>query len=216
MTFLSQRANWICLAVGLGIPVASLAGPAEDFSAARSAYLAGDVFSAMPMLRKAADAGYAPAQVMLGEILDLSEYDEEAAAMYRRAAKQGDAEGQFRLGYMYAQGEGVKKDTEEARRLILAAAEQGHQRATNVMAQAYLGAQLGISETDREGEAALRWIRAAAEQDYLPAINALALAYRNGGFGLAPDAKEAERLTAKANALRNIQETAGKGKARRR
>lgn len=191
------------------------AGPAEDYATARKAYAAGDVFSAMPLLRKAADAGHAPAQVLLGEILDLSEYDEEAAEMYGRAAKQGDAEGQFRLGTLYSQGEGVKKDFPEARRLIRAAAEQGQVQATNVMAHAYLNAQLGIAESEKESPEALRWVRAAAENDYLPAIDALALAYRNGSMGLTQDSKEAERLTAKANSLRNIQPTA-KGKGRRR
>jgi uncharacterized protein len=204
------------LIVGLWLPVPALAGPAEDYVKAKRAYAAGDVFSAMPVLRKAADAGYAPAQVLLGEILDLSEYDEEAASMYRRAAKQGDPEGQFRLGNMYSQGEGVKKDVNEARRLILAAAEQGHVQATNVMAQSYLGAQLGIPESDRDGAESLRWVKAAAENDYLPAIDALALAYKSGGFGLTPDAVESERLAAKANALRNIQQTSGKGKGRRK
>lgn len=198
------------------LPAAVLAGPPEDYAVARRAYAAGDVAGAMPILRKAANAGYAPAQVLLGEILDLSEYDEEAAAMYRKAADQGDAEGQFRLGTLYSQGEGVKKDPNEARRLIRLAAEQGHLQATNVMAHAYLNAQLGIPETDRDSAESLRWVKAAEQNDYLPAIDALALAYRNGSMGLAPDAKEADRLVAKANALRNIQQPTGKGKGRRK
>jgi uncharacterized protein len=217
LTMLLRRLYGTGLTIGVCcLAVPALAGPAEDYASARRAYAAGDVVNAMPILRKAADAGYAPAQVLLGEILDLSEYDEEAAAMYRKAARQGDAEGQFRLGSLYSQGEGVKKDVDEARRLIRASAEQGHVQATNVMAESYLNALLGIPESDRHSADSLRWVTAAAEGDYLPAIDALALAYRNGGFGLTPDAKEAERLTAKANALRNIQQSSGKGKGRRR
>lgn len=211
--------GFICragLLLALVFPIAASAGPAEDYAVARRAYAAGDVANAMPILRKAANAGYAPAQVLLGEILDLSEYDEEAAAMYKKAALQGDAEGQFRLGTLYSQGEGVKKDVNEARRLIALAAEQGHVQATNVMSHAYLNAQLGIPESERNSAESLRWAKAAEQNDYLPAIDALALAYRNGGLGVTPDAKEAERLTAKANALRNIQQATGKGKGRRK
>ena len=89
-------------------------------------------------------------------------------------------------------------------------------QATNVMSHAYLNAQLGIPESERNSAESLRWAKAAEQNDYLPAIDALALAYRNGGLGVTPDAKEAERLTAKANALRNIQQATGKGKGRRK
>jgi uncharacterized protein len=203
------------LAGVLTLAAPAYAGPPEDYATARRAYQAGDVAGAMPLLRKAAEAGHAPAQVLLGEILDLSEYDEEAAAMYRKAADQSNAEGQFRLGTLYSQGEGVKKDANEARRLIKLAAEQGHAQAANVMAHAYLNAQLGVAEGERDSAESLRWVKAAEQNDYLPAIDALILAYRNGGLGLAPDAKEADRLQAKANALRNIQQAA-KVKGRRK
>jgi TPR repeat protein len=203
------------LVVALFSPMLVMAGPAEDYVVAKRAYAAGDVVGAMPLLRKGADAGHAPSQVMLGEILDSSEFDEEAAAMYRKAALQGDADGQFRLGTLYSLGEGVKKDVAEAFRLIKAAADQGHKQATNVMAHSYLKAQLGIPESERESEQSLRWVKAAVVNDYLPAIDALALAYRSGGFGLAPDAKEADRLAAKANELRNIQQVS-KGRVKRK
>lgn len=136
--------------------------------------------------------------------------------MYGKAAKQGNADGQFYLGALYSVGEGVKKDPKEAFRLIKSAADQGHAQATNVLAQAYLNAQLGIPESERDSAEALTWVKAAVANDYLPAIDALALAYRNGGFGLTPDTKEADRLVAKANAIRNIQSTTGKGKGKRR
>ena len=70
--------------------------------------------AAMLGLRKAADAGHAKAQARLAEILDASDYNEEAFAYYRKSADQGDVDGVFGLASMYAVGEGTKKDPAEA------------------------------------------------------------------------------------------------------
>lgn len=191
---------------------AAWAGPAEDFVAGGKAYESGDVVGAMPILRRSADAGYAPAQALLAYILDYSEYNEDAVAYYRKAADQGNANGQFGLGAMLSVGKGIKKDLAEARRWITLAAEQGHKQAINVMAQAYLGGQLGVAELERQGEDALKWVKLAADIGYLPAIDALVLAYRNGGMGLAADAAASGYWQAKANDLRNIKPAKGKGK----
>ena len=48
----------------------------------------------------------------------------EAVKWYRKAAEQGDAEAQFNLGLMYADGEGVPKDYAEAVKWYRKAAEQ--------------------------------------------------------------------------------------------
>lgn len=188
------------------------AGPIEDFAAGSKSYESGDVVGSIPILRRSADAGYAPAQALLAYVLDYSEYDEEAVAYYRKAADQGNADGQFGLGTMLSTGEGTKKDLVEARRWITLAAGQGHQRAINAMAQAYLSGQLGVAENERQGADALKWVRLAAGNDYLPAVDALAQAYRNGGLGLAADAAAAAQWQAKANELRNIKAVKGKGK----
>jgi len=188
------------------------AGPPEDFAAGSKSYERGDVVGAIPILRRSADAGYAPAQALLAYIFDYSEFDEDAVAYYRKAADQGNADGQFGLGVMLSIGEGIKKDPVEARRWITLAAEQGHKQAINVMAQAYLSGQLGIAENERQGENALKWVKLAADNGYLPAIDALLLAYRNGGLGLAADAAAASHWQAKANELRNIKPVKGKGK----
>ena len=194
----------------------ALAGPAEDYAAAFKSYQDGDVVGARPGLRKAAAAGHAKAQVLLAEILDRSEFDEEAVALYRKAAEQGDADGMFGLGVLTAAGEGVaKKDLLEGRRWIRKAAEMGHKQAIGVMAQAYLKGELGLSEADLNSAEALRWIELAAQQDYLPAVDALAQAYRSGGpYGLAADGKLAAQYLAQANRLRGIDpaKTKKKGK----
>ncbi len=44
----------------------------------------------------------------------------------RKLAEQGDADAQFKLGYLYAKGLGVPVDAKEAERWFGKAAEQGH------------------------------------------------------------------------------------------
>ncbi|OGS92270.1 MAG: hypothetical protein A2Z95_01315 [Gallionellales bacterium GWA2_60_18] len=184
---------------------AAWAGPEEDYTSGYDMYYKkGDVVEAMPLLTKAADAGYAPAQATLGGILDYSEYDEDAIAYYRKAADQGNAEGQFGLGSMLSIGEGAPKDTTEARRLIALAAEQGHKQAVSVLAQAYISGKLDIPENERQGAEAQRWIKLSAEDNYLPAIDALIKAYREGGLGLEANAAEAERWQAKSYELQGL------------
>ena len=67
----------------------------------------------------------------------------------RQAAKQGNAEAQFRLGMMYANGEGVDLDHAKAAELLLAAAKQGH--ATAQMTVGWLYAN-GYGVDREEGE----------------------------------------------------------------
>lgn len=213
----SWRAGKLLLVLMLAGAGAALAGANEDYQAALKSYRDGDVVGAMPGLRRAADAGNARAQVLLAEILDRSEFDEDAVAYYRKAAAQGDPDGMFGLGAMTAAGEGVKrKDVAEGRRWILQAAELGHRQAISVMAQAYLRGELGLTEGERNTAAALHWVQRAAQQDDLPAVDALALAYRTGGqLTLAADLRLAEQYAAQANRLRGIEPGKGRKKGKK-
>lgn len=203
------------IAAGLAAFAAcAFAGPQEDYAAGAKAYRAGDVSGAMALLRKSADAGHAPSQVLLADILDKAGFDEEAVAYYRKAAGKGSADGEFGLGAMYASGEGVKRDLAEARKWFTRAAEKGHSQAVNVLAQAYMRGELGLDERGREGPAALAWIRRAADNGYVPALQYLARAYRAGELGLAIDVKQAEALEARAGAI--LGTAAEKGKKRKK
>ena len=53
----------------------------------------------------------------------------KAATLYCKAAKMGDADAQFFLGWMYANGRGVSKNDNIAAYLFAMAAEQGHAHA---------------------------------------------------------------------------------------
>lgn len=193
--------------------VTALASPAsdEDYQKGLKAYQSDDVMGAMPLLKRSADAGHAGAQAVLAYILDKAELDEEAIAYYRKAAEQGNPDGQFGLGSMYSAGEGVKRDLGEARRWTTKAAEQGHTQAINVLAQAYLSGDLGVTEEERKGAQALSWIRRAADNNYIPALEALSGAYRTGGYGLAPDAQQADKLAATVRQLKGLGKD-GRGK----
>lgn len=206
-TLRGNYARWLALGALAFLSHWAWAGPEEDYQIGLKAYRGGDLVGSMSPLRRAADAGHAGAQALLGDILDKAESDEEAVAYFRKSAEQGNADGQYGLGAMYAAGEGVKKDPAEARKWITRAADQGHKLAVNTLAQAYITGGLGLEESALRGADALTRLRQAAGNDYLPAIDVLAKAYRAGDYGLAPDAKEAEQLTARANKLRGVKQT---------
>lgn len=58
----------------------------------------------------------------------------EVAANYCRAARSGDADAQYALGWMYANGKGVTADESIAAQLFSMAAEQKHARAIESLA----------------------------------------------------------------------------------
>ena len=123
-----------------------VAGPEQDTELAVKEFNRGDLVASMALWRKAANAGYAPAQVWLGDILDKSEEDKEAVEWYVKAAAQGSPAGEYGLGEMYAKGEGVKKDFAEALTHILRAAEKNYLPAVTLMVEAYRTGSLGVTQ----------------------------------------------------------------------
>lgn len=205
---------WLRLAVGAATALlmlysaATVAAADADFASGQRAYQAGDVVGAMPPLRRAAQAGHAPAQALLADILDQAGFVEDAAALYRQAAEKGDADGAFGLGALYSAGRGVERDPLIARKWIGMAAESGHARAINVLAQSYISGGLGLEKVaPAQIGAGMAWVHKAAAADYLPAIDYLAAGYRSGAFGPA-DPKQADALEARARELRRVNESA--------
>lgn len=207
----------LLLTVGSVGPV--FADAESDYQAGQKSFDQGDVVGSMAPLRLAADAGHAKAQVLLAQILDYSEFDEEALQYYRKAANQGNMDGMYGYGAMLLSGEGLKeKNVPEGRAWVLKAAELGHRQAINVIATALMTLGLGYQESDQNSPQALRWIQASAKNDYLPAVDALANAYREGGvLGAPQDPVLAEEYQAQANRLRGIDPSkVGKRKKTRR
>ena len=111
----------------------------------------------------------------------------------RQAAEQGDAEAQNKLGFMYAEGEGVPEDNQEAVKWYRKAAEQGHASAQYNLGIMYVKGE-GVAEDDRE---AVKWYRKAAEQGYAKAQYNLGVMYGKGE-GVAEDDREAVKWFRKA------------------
>ena len=87
----------------------------------------------------------APALVALAQAYEYGEGVAKdpltAAALYCEAARAGDAEAQYSLGWMYANGRGVAHDDAVAAALLALAAEAGHAAARRVLA--FLGDERG-------------------------------------------------------------------------
>jgi TPR repeat protein len=130
---LKAAAAALVLAVGPAGWVA--AGPYEDGTAAARL---GDYDTAMRLLRPLADGGDRSAQTFLGHLFWIIIPPDYAAAAswYRKAAEQGDAFAQDRLGYQYANGLGLTQDYAAAASWYRKAAGQGQADA-----QASLGFQ---------------------------------------------------------------------------
>lgn len=142
-----------CVLWALMAPWAA-AAPEQDTEVAEKEFARGDLVVSMSLWRRAAEQGYAPAQSRLGDILDAAEEDEEAVTWYRKAAEQKNAAGEYGLGQMYAKGEGVTKDFEQARIYILRAAEQGYLFAAVAMMEAYRVGGMGLA---KDAEKAAAW-----------------------------------------------------------
>ena len=83
----------------------------------------------------------------------------EEAERIRKAADQGNADAQFRLGMRYYFGRGVQQDYTEAAKWFRKAAEQGYADAQFLLGILYEQG-IGVPEDPRE---AARWYAKAAE-----------------------------------------------------
>ena len=130
--------------------------------------------------------------------------EEEAARWYRISAGKGHAEGQYNLGWMYAEGRGVEKNEEQAAKWFreasgIAECEKGDEclesgeeeeaaRWYRISAErGHAEGQYNLGWMCEEGRgleqnqpAAREWYRKAAEQGDPGAQNSLGVCYENG------------------------------------
>lgn len=202
---MSTMAGWTLrwaalLAAALLLAAAASAAPADDFKRGELAYAQGDVVGAMAALRPAAKAGHAPSQVLLAFILDRADFPEEAFGLYRDAAAQDDAEGHAGLAAAYLSGRGVAKDEKRALQHFSKAADLGHAKSIQLLAEAYGRGSLGLA--DAPPAEALAAVRRAADKEHLPAMDLMAEAHASGRWGLTPDAAQAAQWKARAAEVR--------------
>jgi TPR repeat protein len=196
------RVYAVIVASVLGLSGSALAGPEEDFLEGMKLVARVDYVSAIPYLRKAADAGHPAAAAVLGSIEYDANNDEEAIKYYRKAATAGNLPGMFGLASMLSGGEGGKKDVVEARALFEKAADLGYAPAIQALAQAYIYGELEIPENQRKGADALKWITRAGDLGYIRALEVLEQAYLTGDYGLAVDPVKADETKRKIIALK--------------
>lgn len=183
----------LCLASGFlaATPHALAETPEEYVMLAEQAFDRSDIVGAMSNYRKAAEAGYAPAQNRLAYLLDKSEENEEAVEWYQKAVAQENPEAQFGLAGLYAIGEGIEQDTEKAYQLFTESAENMYAPAIRVLALAFEQGQLGQRIDFEQSQYWLQ--RGQLINDYW-SIKRLANAYKKGELGLRINPKKAKDL----------------------
>ena len=157
---------------------------------------------------------YTRSQVDLGRFyldgIGVGKDEVEAVKWFRKAAEQGDADGQTFLADCYLFGRGVVKDEAEAlvwfRRAAkgydpldiaknyLKAVEDGDPESQCNLASAYLDGWRGVKKNEAE---AVKWFRKAAEQGYTDGQNSLGKCYLDG-TGVGKDEAEAVKWFRKA------------------
>lgn len=130
---------------------------------------------ALDYFRRSAEAGYVPAQVVLGYLFDTGQFtagsQSQALDWYRKAADQGDVLAQYLVGRRYYLGGGVQQDIEKAQKWLTMAADQG-----NPFAQYYLARIVA----DRDYTKAPAMFKLAADQGIPPAQFYYAKALEDG------------------------------------
>ncbi|MEW7989744.1 MAG: tetratricopeptide repeat protein [Candidatus Thiodiazotropha sp.] len=132
------------------LPTLLYAEPQDDYHQGLEAYQREDLIASIEALRIAADSGHAKAQSLLGYIFDVAEENERALHYYRLAAEQGEADGAYGIGTLYATGQGVAQDHPEAVRWYEKAADAGHPLAIDALATAYLNGGLALARDSRK------------------------------------------------------------------
>ena len=163
--------------------------PLDDIQASLKA---GQFDTAVPKLRKLAEAGDTTAQFALATVLEGAfgypkPDQKEAVQWYRRAADRNVPEAQTALADRLMQGAGVEKNLEEAAKFYRAAADK------LPIAAAHLGDLycFGVGVKEDTAECA-KWYRKAAEAGIAHAASALGGMYAMGN-GVAKNDAEANK-----------------------
>lgn len=119
-----------------------------------------------------------------------------ALTEWQPLAEANNADAQFGMGLLYANGFGVALDDDQALKWYLLAAEQNHADAQVNLAVMHANGW-GVPQSDEE---AVKWYSLAADQGVTPAQIAVAKMY-SGGFGAAQDKVQAHKWFSIASKL---------------
>lgn len=187
--------------------------PSEMYNKGWDAYNTKNYSEAVKWYRKAAEQGYAIAQITLASCYKkgqgVTQNHSEAVKWYRtagsnkgrndtffletvewfrKAAEQGDPNAQFNLGWCYANGQGVTQDYSEAVKWYRKAAEQGDLYALNDLGICFFNGD-GVT---KDISVAVKMFRKAAEQGHAVSQFNLGYCYEYG-MGFTKDNSEAIR-----------------------
>lgn len=125
----------------------------------------------------------------------------EALVLYKKAAEQGDAQAQYKLGDMYRKGLGVEVDLKKSNTwyksstdLYRKEAEKGDRNAQHELAWAYSNG-LGV---EQNSETAIAWYIKSSEQGNIDSLLKIADLYQYG-FGVKKDTSQAFNWYRKAS-----------------
>jgi hypothetical protein len=139
---------------------------ASLFDQAGERFKAGDHAGAAQIVRKAADAGNAVAQLRLALMYDQGDGVPRSAkaafGLYLRAAALGEPESQNQVGVFYESGEGVDENWDLAAKLYQASAQQGWLKGQFSLGRAY---QFGIG-VPQNRQQAIAWFKKAGAQGH--------------------------------------------------
>lgn len=119
-----------------------------------------------------------PAPVEISRNAPLTHHGDDSATRYRKAAEKGVADAQFVLGAMYANGQGVERDYNEAAAWYRKAADQGYAKAQYNLGRMYISGQ-GVPYDYLQ---AVKWFNRAAEQDGMESHNQKEILKRTASF----------------------------------
>jgi tetratricopeptide (TPR) repeat protein len=99
------------------------------------------------------------------ECLEHARKEKEALEKLRKAAEQGDADAQYKLGMLYFEGDGVPQDFDKAAEWCLKAAAQGNKKAKEFLAEVEAAGEKEKARVAREAaERKAREAKEAAER----------------------------------------------------
>ena len=145
---------------------------------------------ALPLFRRAVEAGNEEAAVYLGVMYQngqggLPKDEVQAVSWFRKAAEAGDAHGMSSLGAMYENGQGgLPKDDAQAASWFRKAAEAGDAQRMASLGYMYRNGKGGLPKDDAQG---VSWFRKAAEAGNAHGMAALGYMYSIGRGGLPQD-----------------------------
>ena len=164
---------------------------AEETLLTAQKYLKAEQYDqAVPLFRRAADAGSGEASRYLGVMYanaggGLPKDDALAVSWFRKAADAGDARGMVNLGVMYDNGRGgLPEDAVQAVSWYRKAADVGDAHGMAALGVMYENGQGGLP---KDGAQAVSWYRKAADVGDAQGMYGLGVMYTNGGAGLPKD-----------------------------